>query len=264
MTASSVGNHFMYIEIRHVRAFLAVASELHFRPRSATIEHRAAGAQPDNPTSRGVARRAVARAYEPHRPAHRRRTCLPRARHPCRSATEPRRQGGETRRETATPGRSASATSTLPSPARCPKWSSVSSTATPTSRSSLCRRIPRGWSRRLPTDSSIAASSSHPPGTTRSTRAGSSRRAPVVVVPVSHRLGLKSKLRLADLAAEPFVVATQNGWRPFHQAIEQLSIKAGFIPEICQEVGQIDAMLALISAEMGIGVCPESIRMMAP
>jgi DNA-binding transcriptional LysR family regulator len=85
---------------------------------------------------------------------------------------------------------------------------------------------------------------------------------PVVVLPVSHRLGLKSKLRLTDLAAEPFIIATQNGWRSFYQVIERLSIKAGFMLEICQEVGEIDAMLALISAEMGIGVCPESIRMM--
>jgi len=85
---------------------------------------------------------------------------------------------------------------------------------------------------------------------------------PVVVLPVSHRLGLKSKLRLADLAGEPFITATQNGWRPLHEAIEQLSIKAGFVPEICQEAGQVDALLALISADMGIGICPESIRLM--
>lgn len=82
---------------------------------------------------------------------------------------------------------------------------------------------------------------------------------PIVVMPVSHRLALRSKIRLADLAEEGFVLPTRNGWRPFYRGFEKLSVKSGFVPQIAQEVQHVDALLALVAAEVGIAVCPASI-----
>jgi DNA-binding transcriptional LysR family regulator len=82
---------------------------------------------------------------------------------------------------------------------------------------------------------------------------------PVVVMPVTHRLALRSKIRLTDLADEAFVLATRNGWQPFYRMIEKLSIKSGFVPNVAQEVEQGDALLAMVAAEMGISICPASV-----
>jgi len=82
---------------------------------------------------------------------------------------------------------------------------------------------------------------------------------PVVVMPVSHRLALRSKIRLADLADEPFVLPTRNGWQPFYRRLEKLSVKSGFVPQVAQEVAHTDALLAMVGAEIGITICPASI-----
>ena len=84
---------------------------------------------------------------------------------------------------------------------------------------------------------------------------------PVVVMPVSHRLALRSKIRLADLADEPFVLPTRNGWQPFYRRLEKLSVKSGFVPQVAQEVAHTDALLAMVAAEIGITICPASIGM---
>jgi DNA-binding transcriptional LysR family regulator len=83
---------------------------------------------------------------------------------------------------------------------------------------------------------------------------------PVVVMPVSHRLALRSKIRLKDLADEAFVLPTRNGWQPFYRRFEKLSVKSGFVPNIVQEVQQTEALLAMVAAEIGIAICPASVR----
>jgi DNA-binding transcriptional LysR family regulator len=83
---------------------------------------------------------------------------------------------------------------------------------------------------------------------------------PVVLMPVSHRLAVRSKIRLADLGDEAFVLPTRNGWQPFYRRFEKLSVKSGFVPRIAQEVQHTEALLAMVAAEVGIAICPASIR----
>ncbi|CAI2931853.1 LysR family transcriptional regulator [Aminobacter niigataensis] len=80
----------------------------------------------------------------------------------------------------------------------------------------------------------------------------------VLILPVSHRLSLKTKVFLSDLAREPLVLPPRFGWREFHKSFEQKCHDAGFAPKVAQEVHQTDALFALVAAEIGIGLCPES------
>jgi DNA-binding transcriptional LysR family regulator len=82
---------------------------------------------------------------------------------------------------------------------------------------------------------------------------------PVVVMPVAHRLALRSKIRPADLASERFVLLARDGWKPFYRRLEKVTLKAGFVPLIGQEVAHTDALLAMVAAEIGIAICPASI-----
>ena len=82
----------------------------------------------------------------------------------------------------------------------------------------------------------------------------------VVVMPVSHRLTLKSKIALADLSRERFVMLAQEGWSAHRQEIQHLCVKAGFIPQVSQDVQNTEAMMAFVAAETGIGICPASVQ----
>lgn len=81
----------------------------------------------------------------------------------------------------------------------------------------------------------------------------------VAILPVGHRLTLKDQIRVADLSREIFILPPKFGWRQFHKMIEANCLAAGFNPVIGQETQQIEAMMALVAAEVGIGICPESL-----
>lgn len=81
----------------------------------------------------------------------------------------------------------------------------------------------------------------------------------VVLLPVSHRLGIKSSVRFQDLARETFVMPPRFGWQRLHERVETLCLEAGFNPIFGQEAQQIEAVMALIAAESGIGFCPETL-----
>jgi DNA-binding transcriptional LysR family regulator len=81
----------------------------------------------------------------------------------------------------------------------------------------------------------------------------------VLILPVSHRLSLKPKIHLSDLRRDRFVLPPRFGWREFHKLVEKRCHEAGFPLTVAQEIHQIDALFALVGAEIGIGICPESI-----
>ena len=51
----------------------------------------------------------------------------------------------------------------------------------------------------------------------------------------------------------------RDGWKPFYRRLEKVTLKAGFVPLIGQEVAHTDALLAMVAAEIGIAICPASI-----
>jgi DNA-binding transcriptional LysR family regulator len=81
----------------------------------------------------------------------------------------------------------------------------------------------------------------------------------VALLPVEHRLTLKEQIRIADLSREVFILPPRFGWSQFHKMIEANCLEAGFNPVIGQETQQIEAMMALVAADGGVGICPESL-----
>jgi DNA-binding transcriptional LysR family regulator len=75
-----------------------------------------------------------------------------------------------------------------------------------------------------------------------------------VAVSADHWLASKSSVSLKDLANEQFVVDPRSNSSPSYGQLYALCQKAGFEPNVVQEVGTIASQLNLISCGMGIGL----------
>ena len=60
-----------------------------------------------------------------------------------------------------------------------------------------------------------------------------------VVLPPTHRLGRRRRLRLADLADERFTAPPGGGFSPYRTLLEQLCADAGFMPNVVHEVNDV-------------------------
>lgn len=75
-----------------------------------------------------------------------------------------------------------------------------------------------------------------------------------VVMPNDHRLARRKSVNLAELAPERFVVVPGSSSSPGYGPLFSLCQKAGFTPEIVQEVSSVSSQLNLVSVGMGIGL----------
>jgi DNA-binding transcriptional LysR family regulator len=75
-----------------------------------------------------------------------------------------------------------------------------------------------------------------------------------VAMSIDHRLATRKSVSLAELAKERFVVVPRSISSPSYGQIYALCQKAGFEPQIVQEVSSIASQLNLISVGMGIGL----------
>lgn len=80
----------------------------------------------------------------------------------------------------------------------------------------------------------------------------------VAVIPSGHRMAFRSKLRLGQLAEETFILPPRFGWGDLHRRLEAMCLAEGFQPRIGQEAHGSQAILGMVAADLGIGVCPES------
>ncbi len=77
----------------------------------------------------------------------------------------------------------------------------------------------------------------------------------VGVLPVGHRLGRRDSVPLAELAAEPFVLATGG----CHIHARTLAEAAGLsLPDVRMEVRDWTSAIALVREGVGVGIVPES------
>jgi DNA-binding transcriptional LysR family regulator len=75
-----------------------------------------------------------------------------------------------------------------------------------------------------------------------------------VAVPRGHRLANRSRLRLADVAGEPFIVLrVGSGLR---QLTDELCTAAGIQPQVAFEATEIPTMEGLVAAGFGVAVVP--------
>jgi DNA-binding transcriptional LysR family regulator len=81
----------------------------------------------------------------------------------------------------------------------------------------------------------------------------------VLVVPKGHQLANSRPFRLKELEHEPFVAYARKFAPGFHDRWVQMFTAAGFSPEIVQEVGEMETMLAMVAAGVGVAVAPQGL-----
>jgi DNA-binding transcriptional LysR family regulator len=80
-----------------------------------------------------------------------------------------------------------------------------------------------------------------------------------LVLPASHALAARRSLRFADVAAEPLVIFPRQIAPSLFDAIVAAYRAAGFTPRIAQEAIQMQTIVNLVSAAIGVAWVPESL-----
>jgi DNA-binding transcriptional LysR family regulator len=86
----------------------------------------------------------------------------------------------------------------------------------------------------------------------------------VAALPATHRLakGAPRRLRLAELAEEPFVLYRRTAGPGLYDAIVSACHQAGIAPRIEQEAPRITATLNLVAAGLGVTLVPRSLSVL--
>ncbi|AOS44374.1 HTH-type transcriptional regulator BenM [Lacunisphaera limnophila] len=85
----------------------------------------------------------------------------------------------------------------------------------------------------------------------------------MVFLPRGHRLQDTAKVRMADLAAESFVMVAAESAPCFSQQIHELCLEAGFRPKVVQEASRGQAVAVMVAAGTGIAILPASMSRIA-
>jgi DNA-binding transcriptional LysR family regulator len=100
-----------------------------------------------------------------------------------------------------------------------------------------------------------------PPVTDPSVRSEALVREPLVVaLPAGHRLAARSRVSLAALAKEPFVLPPRDAVPVFHDTILRVCRDAGFVPHSPHEADHLQMIVAMVAAGAGIALVPSTAR----
>jgi DNA-binding transcriptional LysR family regulator len=80
----------------------------------------------------------------------------------------------------------------------------------------------------------------------------------VLVVPSSHELAKKKKVRLREVAGQDFVMYDRTHAPGFHDLIFGMLRQADIVPNVRQSAGEMPTLISLVAAGMGISVLPLS------
>lgn len=76
----------------------------------------------------------------------------------------------------------------------------------------------------------------------------------VAVLPARHRLARRKRIRLAELADEPFVFYSRVSGPAVHDTIVGFCRAAGFTPRIEQEAADVQTIISLVAAGLGVSL----------
>jgi DNA-binding transcriptional LysR family regulator len=82
----------------------------------------------------------------------------------------------------------------------------------------------------------------------------------VLALPSGHRLASRKRVELSEVAGDPFVVQPRELAATLYDRLVRLSAKAGFHPVIRQHAQQINGLLALVAAGIGMALVPASMQ----
>jgi DNA-binding transcriptional LysR family regulator len=78
----------------------------------------------------------------------------------------------------------------------------------------------------------------------------------VLALPAAHRLAARAEIDIAELADEPWVLVPARVPSRLREATVAACVAAGFTPRVAQEARQLDALVALVSAGLGVTFVP--------
>jgi DNA-binding transcriptional LysR family regulator len=84
----------------------------------------------------------------------------------------------------------------------------------------------------------------------------------LVAAPQGHRLAGRQAVRLAQLADDPFIAYPHDSL--IHALILLACQRAGFAPQVAQEVAQARTILSLVQSGLGVGLVPSRSAQVAP
>ncbi|MBT6829633.1 MAG: LysR family transcriptional regulator [Rhodospirillaceae bacterium] len=82
----------------------------------------------------------------------------------------------------------------------------------------------------------------------------------VAVLPEAHPLAAKRRINLADLSDQPFILGASAYWGPYRRLVDELCLGAGFTPRVVQEAHNSDGIFGLVAAGMGVSIYVEGAR----
>jgi DNA-binding transcriptional LysR family regulator len=80
----------------------------------------------------------------------------------------------------------------------------------------------------------------------------------VLVVPASHKLAKRKRVRLREVSGEDFVMYERAYAPGFHDLIFGMLRDAGIVPNISQTAAEIATLISLVDAHMGVAILPAS------
>ena len=83
--------------------------------------------------------------------------------------------------------------------------------------------------------------------------------ATVIALPANHRLASRERLRLTDIAGEPFILFSRRFGPSLYDGIMDACRACGFTPEITQDAQRTASTVNLVAAHLGVSIVPVSI-----
>jgi DNA-binding transcriptional LysR family regulator len=85
-----------------------------------------------------------------------------------------------------------------------------------------------------------------------------------VALPKSHPLAARSRIRLASLVEEEFVMFYRRVSPGYFDSLVTACRNAGFSPRIVHEVGSVASQIAFVGCGQGVALIPSAMKQMAP
>jgi DNA-binding transcriptional LysR family regulator len=80
----------------------------------------------------------------------------------------------------------------------------------------------------------------------------------VLVVPASHKLAKRKRVRLSEVSGQNFVLYERSYAPGFHDLIFGMLRDAGIVPNISQTAAELSMLISLVDAHMGVAILPLS------
>lgn len=81
----------------------------------------------------------------------------------------------------------------------------------------------------------------------------------VVLLSKYHPLAKRTSISIADLSSVPFVMGTPRRWATFRSLIDNVCLKAGFLPLVKEETDDVPVLFQLLSLQRGVTLYGASI-----